>query len=75
MATNTLAERAAELPPGIDPLLTTKQLMAHYGVSNWTVNEWVKDGCPVEPVKVQGRRFDLAKVKKWMTAQEAPTAA
>ncbi|WP_318202905.1 hypothetical protein [Streptomyces sp. SCL15-4] len=76
MATQTLAERTEILAPtGLAPLLTTAQLMARYGVSNWTVNEWVKNGCPVEPTAFRGRRFDLAKVQAWMAEQSARPAA
>jgi phage terminase Nu1 subunit (DNA packaging protein) len=72
MATQTLAERTEILAPtGLSPLLTTAQLQARYGVSNWTVNEWVKNGCPVEPTAFRGRRFDLAKVEKWMAERAA----
>lgn len=75
MATMTLADRAEILRPlGITPLLTTEQLMARYGVSNWTVNEWVKNGCPLEPTAFRGRRFDLDRVRAWM-ADQAPAAA
>lgn len=71
----TLAERTETLRAvGVAPLLTTAQLMARYGVSNWTVNEWVKDGCPVEPTRFRGRRFDLDKVTAWM-AYEPQLAA
>jgi phage terminase Nu1 subunit (DNA packaging protein) len=73
----TLAERAETLrTTGLVPLLTTAQLMARYGVSNWTVNEWVKAGCPVEPTAFRGRRFDLEAVRTWMAerAQLAATA-
>lgn len=74
MATQTLAERIETLrPTGLSPLLNTAQLMARYGVSNWTVNEWVKRGCPVEPTSFRGRRFDLDAVRKWM-ANEATQA-
>jgi len=67
----TLAERAETLrPTGLSPLLTTAQLMARYGVSNWTVNEWVKAGCPVEPTAFRGRRFDLDRVREWMAARD-----
>ncbi|MCX4994303.1 helix-turn-helix transcriptional regulator [Streptomyces longwoodensis] len=76
MATQNLAERSATLAPtGLTPLLTTAQLMARYGVSNWTVNEWVKNGCPVEPTAFRGRRFDLAKVEAWMAEQSAQLSA
>ncbi|MGW0417509.1 hypothetical protein [Streptomyces sp. NPDC003015] len=61
-----IAERATVLRPhGLVPLLNTRQLMAYYGVSDWTVNQWVKNGCPVEPTAFRGRRFDLAKCKEW----------
>lgn len=71
----TLADRTATLRAvGVAPLLTTTELMAHYGVSNWTVNEWVKDGCPLEPTRFRGRRFDLDKVRAWM-AGDQPAAA
>ena len=70
MATQTLAERTETLAPtGLAPLLTTAQLMARYGVSNWTVHEWVKKGCPVEPTAMRGRRFDPAAVRDWMAKQ------
>ncbi|MFB6517473.1 hypothetical protein [Streptomyces sp. NPDC056401] len=71
----TLAARAEVLEPtGLAPLLTTAQLQARYGVSNWTVNEWVKAGCPLEPTAFRGRRFDLARVRDWMASQQ-PAAA
>ncbi|MFD9306100.1 hypothetical protein ACFWCB_26185 [Streptomyces sp. NPDC060048] len=70
----TLAARAETLrPAGLTPLLTTEQLMALYGVSNWTLNEWVKRGCPVEPTPFRGRRFDLQHVQTWI-AHEARMA-
>ncbi|MFI1938367.1 hypothetical protein ACH44C_14465 [Streptomyces purpureus] len=76
MATQTLADRTEILRPvGISPLLTTELLMAHYGVSNWTVNEWVKAGCPVEPTKMRGRRFDLDKVRAWHAQPDNGIAA
>jgi phage terminase Nu1 subunit (DNA packaging protein) len=74
MATQTLAERVDILrPTGVTPLLTTAQLMARYGVSNWTVNEWVKAGCPLEPTAFRGRRFDLDRVRAWHAAQQQAT--
>lgn len=74
MATQTLAERSTTLAPtGLSPLLTTAQLMALYGVSNWTVNQWVQKGCPVEPTAFRGRRFNPDAVRAWMATQsEAP---
>lgn len=72
----TLTERADTLRDvGLTPLLTTTQLAAFYGVTAWTVNEWVKDGCPVEPTKLRGRRFDLAKVRDWQALPSAGRAA
>ncbi|MFG3349560.1 hypothetical protein ACGF1Z_31440 [Streptomyces sp. NPDC048018] len=76
MATQTLAERTEILRPvGVTPLLTTEQLMARYGVSNWTVNQWVQQGCPLEPTAFRGRRFDIDKVRAWMTEQAGELAA
>lgn len=71
----TLTERIEMLRPvGMTPLLTTAQLMARYGVSNWTVNQWVQQGCPVEPTAFRGRRFDLDTVRAWMASRQ-PAAA
>ncbi|NUK12310.1 hypothetical protein HRW18_30915 [Streptomyces lunaelactis] len=73
MATKTLAERADTLRAvGLAPLLTTEHVMAYYGVSNWTVNEWVKAGCPLEDTAFRGRRFDLDKVRAWHAAEATP---
>lgn len=67
----SLAERGAVLPPDLSPLLTQAQLEAYYGVSDWTVNQWVRKGCPVEPTPFRGRRFDLDAVKAWILAEHA----
>ncbi|WP_260475191.1 hypothetical protein [Streptomyces sp. WAC 06725] len=62
-----LIERTRQLAEtGLTPLLTQSQLEAFYGVSDWTVNQWVKRGCPIEPTPFRGRRFDLERVKKWV---------
>lgn len=75
MATQTVADRAAILrPSGLTPLLSTEELAAYYGVKRWTVNEWVKAGCPVAPIAMRGRRFDLDDVKAWHAEQD-PEAA
>jgi phage terminase Nu1 subunit (DNA packaging protein) len=58
------------LPP---PLLKQRELQDYYGVSDWTVNKWVRDGCPVERLRGGGRRFDLEAVKAWH-AEDADTA-
>lgn len=55
-------------PLALAPLLTTRQLMKFYSVSDWTVNRWVRMGCPVEPVRLHGKRFDLAAVRAWHAA-------
>ncbi|MFJ9644974.1 helix-turn-helix transcriptional regulator [Streptomyces sp. NPDC101206] len=71
----TLADRAEILQPtGLTPLLTTAQLQALYGVSNWTVNQWVQQGCPIEPTTFRGRRFSADAVRAWMASQQ-PAAA
>lgn len=75
MASKTLAERVETLrPTGLAPLLNNAQLMAHYGVSNWTVNEWIKDGCPVQRLPGGNRRFDLTEVKEWMDSRSEAAA-
>lgn len=72
MATKTLTERAEVLAPvGLTPLLKQSELEARYGVSDWTVNQWVQQGCPVEPTRFRGRRFDLTKVEAWMAEDDA----
>ncbi|TJZ55577.1 hypothetical protein FCH28_09555 [Streptomyces piniterrae] len=75
MATQTLPERTAVLATvGLTPLLTTAQLTAYYGVSAWTVNQWVQRGCPTEPVPVRGHRFNLDRVAAWI-AEDIATSA
>jgi phage terminase Nu1 subunit (DNA packaging protein) len=59
------AGRAVALPPGVEPLYTQRQLETYYGVSEWTVTQWVEAGMPVEPMKAKGRRFDMNKVRLW----------
>jgi phage terminase Nu1 subunit (DNA packaging protein) len=51
------------------PLLKQKQLEEHFGVSDWTVNSWVRKGCPVEYLPNGHRRFDLQTVREWMAEQ------
>lgn len=65
------SRHTVRLPPSISPLLTTAQLMAYYGVSVWTIHQWVKRGLPVEPVAIRGRRFDLAKCQAWQRQNAA----
>ena len=71
MASQTLAERAEILAPtGLTPMLTTAELRAYFGISPWTVNEWRKNGCPMERIPGGRRRFNLAAVKDWLSAQD-----
>lgn len=75
MTTQNFAERTEILrPAGIAPLLTTAELRAHYNVSNWTVNEWRKKGCPFERLPGGIRRFNLAKVQEWLSSQSEDAA-
>lgn len=74
MATQTLSDRQAVLPPGLAPLLTKRQLQAYYGVSAWSVEEWMRRGLPVEPTTLRGPRFDLDKVRAWMTENNSRAA-
>lgn len=63
------------LPAGLVPLLSQKELETYYGVSDWTVLQWIKSGMPVEPFGARGRRFDLEKVRDWMAADGSRLAA
>jgi phage terminase Nu1 subunit (DNA packaging protein) len=53
------------------PLLKQAELEKYYDVSDWTVNKWVREGCPVERLRSGHRRFDLAAVKAWHAGDEA----
>ncbi|MFD8722367.1 hypothetical protein ACFV2H_31420 [Streptomyces sp. NPDC059629] len=64
------SDRRVRLPAGLIPLLTQRELETYYGVCDWTVLQWIKEGMPVEPVRMTGaqrvhRRFHLEKVKAW----------
>lgn len=67
-------DRLRELPAGLLPLLSQPQLETRYGVSDWTVLKWIKQGMPVEPFANGGRRFDLAKVEAWHAANDPESA-
>lgn len=67
--------RVGTLPAGLVPLLSQKELETYYGVSDWTVLQWIKAGMPVEPFGARGRRFDLAEVKDWMAEHGQQLAA
>ncbi|MEE4545266.1 hypothetical protein V2S66_25265 [Streptomyces sp. V4-01] len=82
----TKAARRVPLPAGLVPLLSQPELETYYGVSDWTVLQWIKAGMPVEPMRpakptVPGekpervlRKFDLAKVQAWH-AEHLPATA
>lgn len=65
----TKADRVTELPAGLIPLLTQPQLETLYGVSDWQVLKWIRQGMPVEPFAGRQKRFDLAKVRAWMAEE------
>lgn len=74
------SDRRVPLPAGLLPLLSQKELETYYGVSDWTVLQWIKEGLPVEPMKTTGtqktvRRFDLTEVKAWMAERELAAAS
>jgi hypothetical protein len=62
------SDRLAPLPAGLLPLLTMREIETYYGVSDWQVLQWIKQGMPVEPFRGRQRRFDLEKVRAWMDA-------
>jgi hypothetical protein len=65
------------LPPGIVPLFKQPQIEEYFGVSNWTVNEWIKAGLPVVWLKAgkrRLRRFNLDAVQAWHDEQLLATA-
>jgi phage terminase Nu1 subunit (DNA packaging protein) len=68
------ADRIAPLPAGLVPLLSQPQLETYYGVSDWTVLKWIKQGMPVRPYAGGGRRFDLAEVEAWHAANDPEVA-
>ncbi|MBW8796361.1 MAG: hypothetical protein JF597_23015 [Streptomyces sp.] len=64
------SDRRVDLPAGLVPLLSQRELETYYDVSDWMVLRWIEDGMPVEPMRSTGskkatRRFDLEKVKAW----------
>lgn len=69
---------ASTLPPGLVPLLKQPQIEEYFGVSNWTVNEWIKAGMPVVWLKAgkrRLRRFDLTAVQDWHSAEALAASA
>ncbi|WP_069630839.1 hypothetical protein [Streptomyces niveus] len=72
-------DRVTPLPAGLIPLLTMRQLETYYGVSDWTVLQWIEAGMPVELLRTAGaknaqRRFDLDAVKRWHADNSALAA-
>ncbi|MYU22899.1 hypothetical protein [Streptomyces sp. SID8352] len=65
----------ASLPAGLLPLLSQKELETYYGVSDWTVRQWMKAGMPREPFGARGFRFDLDQVRGWMAEYAEQLAA
>lgn len=64
------SDRVRDLPAGLLPLLSQPQLETRYGVSEWTIRQWIKQGMPVKPFAGGGRRFDLAEVEAWMAEND-----
>lgn len=67
------SDRVTELPAGLVPLLSQREIETYYGVSDWQILQWLKQGMPEEPFAGRGRRFSLAKCEAWMA--EASTRA
>ncbi|WP_405554261.1 hypothetical protein [Streptomyces sp. NBC_01171] len=61
--------RVVALPAGLIPLLTQREIETYYGVSDWTVLQWIEQGMPEEPFAGRGRRFSLAKCEAWHAEQ------
>ncbi|HEY9370947.1 hypothetical protein [Streptomyces sp.] len=67
-------DRLTVLPAGLVPLLSQREFETYYGVSDWQVLQWIKQGMPVEPFAGRQRRFDLDKVRAWMAEQDRELA-
>jgi phage terminase Nu1 subunit (DNA packaging protein) len=65
----------AVLPAGLVPLLTQREIETYYGVSDWQVLKWIREGMPVEPFAGRQKRFDLEQVRRWMAEQDRVLAA
>ncbi|WP_406735390.1 hypothetical protein OG508_28270 [Streptomyces sp. NBC_01108] len=64
------SDRLTVLPAGLLPLLSQPQLETRYGVSDWQITKWIKQGMPVKPFAGRQKRFDLAEVEAWMAAND-----
>lgn len=70
--TETRPKGPPPLPGGLTPLLKPSELAAYYSVALSTVNQWVKDGCPIAKRLPNGdRRFRLADVDAWLDKRSA----
>lgn len=68
------SDRLTVLPAGLVPLLTQREFETYYGVSDWQVLKWIREGMPVEPFAGRQKRFDLEKVRDWMAEQDRELA-
>ncbi|MCX5431920.1 hypothetical protein OHU11_30170 [Streptomyces sp. NBC_00257] len=65
----------AVLPAGLAPLLNQREIETYYGVSDWQVLQWIKQGMPTEPFAGRQRRFDLTAVRAWMADEQQLAAS
>jgi hypothetical protein len=68
------SERLTALPAGLVPLLSQREIETYYGVSDWQILQWIKQGMPVEPFAGRQRRFDITEVRDWMAAQDTESS-
>ncbi|MFE3488340.1 helix-turn-helix transcriptional regulator [Streptomyces griseus] len=68
------SERLTALPAGLVPLLTMREMETYYGVSDWQVLQWIKQGMPTVPFPGRQRRFDINEVRAWMAEQDADSS-
>lgn len=68
------SERLTALPAGLVPLLSMREIETYYGVSDWQILQWIKQGMPVAPFAGRQRRFDITEVREWMAAQDTESA-
>lgn len=68
------SERLTALPAGLVPLLSQREIETYYGVSDWQILQWIKQGMPVAPFAGRQRRFDLDQVRRWMAAQDTESS-
>lgn len=68
------SERLTALPAGLVPLLSQREIETYYGVSDWQILQWIKQGMPVAPFAGRQRRFDITEVREWMAAQDTESA-